>query len=313
MSERGGYRKQAPKQTVKAPGNPPGKIHPDWFWSMSGGIDSTAAYLLTRRALHENFSKRPVMSFWDTRIGIDLNQFYLEELADIYGEQLWTLRTEEKFEDWVANDDCPGGGAHPNIQNEVKGRQASKLNTLATLPVHVLGLRAGESNTRAEMDKVEVKDGFVEVRPVHRLTQRQCARIILEHEGCPINPFWIWPNCFSDCGCLANGDPSELDAVEEKFPWFAQRMREIEESAEADGLRGTLGWDGLTAVEKSAKRQEQEQATLNTCGDGCSRERDPVVVQAFEARIHGASASEAIDILDGQLRFDADRREVVVS
>lgn len=169
--------------------------------------------------------------------------------------------------------------------------------TLADLPVYVIGLRAGESDNRASLPKVVEKRRHVEVYPVHRLSKRDCARIILEHEDCPINPFWIWPDCFSDCGCLANGDPSELDAVEERFPWFGQRMREIEESADADGLRGILGWDGLTAEEKSARRQGQEQLTL--CGDGCQRKRDPVVVRAFRARIHGATPDESIAILDG--------------
>ena len=277
-------RKQAPKP------------HPDWFWSVSGGIDSTAAFLLTRD-IFENFSKRPVMVYFDTTIGVPLNRLYLEELADTYGEQLWTMRTDESFNEWVETDDCPGGGAHRNVRNELKGRQSSKLNTLADNPVHVIGLRAGESENRARFRKVEQKRRHVDVYPVHRLTRRDCARIILEHEECPINPFWIWPALFSDCGCLCNGDPSELDAVEAKFPWFAQRLREIEESAEADGLRGTLGWDGLTATEQSAVRAGQEQMTL--CSDGCQRERDPVVVQAFRARIHGATADESIVILDG--------------
>lgn len=306
----GNHRVQAPKQSVDAPGNPPGQIHPDWFWAMSGGIDSVAAYLLTRDAVHENYGKRPVMLFWDTRIGLPLNRFYLEELADTYDEQLWPLRTQEKFEDRVAKrgkfadrDDtgAPGAAQHGPVRNELKGRQADRLMTLAPLPVVILGLRAGESDERAEMDKVERKDGFTEVRPVHRLSKRDCARIILQHEKCPINPCWLWRHP-SDCFCLANGDPSELDAAEDRFPWFTQRIREYEEAAEPakeNEWSSVLGWDGLRAVERDAKEHGQEQATLTTCGGGCGRKQDPRITQAFRARLDGATAAEAIAILDG--------------
>ncbi len=282
------YRKLAPKLNDGE--------WPDWFLSMSGGIDSTAMYLLVRDALHENYGKRPLMTYFDTRIGVPLNRFYLEELADTYSEQLWTLRTHEKFEDRLQEDDAPGAAKHGPVRNELKGRQAGKLNTLASNPVHCIGIRRDESQSRSEFGKVSFKDKCAEVYPVLNLSKRECARIILEHEECPINPFWIWPRLFSDCGCLANGDPSELDAVEEKFPWFAQRLREYEESIEADGLRSQLGWSGLTASEQKAKKQNQEQMTL--CGDGCSRRQDPVIAQAFRARLNGASADEAIAMLE---------------
>lgn len=283
----GNFRKQAPRP------------HPDWFWCLSGGIDSTAAFLLTKDALHDNYQKRPVPVYWDTGVGLPLNRLFLEELTDRFDEQLVTWRTNQSFGRYVDENDAPGGGAHPDIRKLLKGQQSSKLTTLADHPVYVIGLRAGESRNRAALPKVVEKDRHVEVYPVHRLSQHDCARIILRHEDCPINPCWLWPHP-SDCFCLANGDPSELDAVEKRFPWFAQRLREIEEAADADGLRGTLGWDGLTAIEKSAREQGQQQMTL--CGEGCQRRREPAVVRAFRARIHGATSGEAISILD-----DADR------
>jgi len=306
MTDRSTNRKQAPKQSVPPPGNPPGQIHPDWFWAMSGGIDSTAAYLLTKDALHHNYSKRPVMLTWDTRIGLPLNRIYLEKLADTYDEMLWAARTQEKFEDRVARrgkyedrDDAgpPGGAQHSNVRNELKGRQADKLITLASLPVVVLGLRAGESEARAQMAKVEDKGDVVEVRPVHRLSKRDCLRIILQHESCPINPCWMWRHP-TDCFCLANGDPSELDAVEDRFPWFAQRLREYEEAAEADGWRDVLGWDGLLAVEKQAKEKGQKQCTLTTCGDKCGRKQDPVITEAIRTALVDGRR-EGIAVLNG--------------
>ena len=317
MGDTDRFRKQAPKQSVDAPGNPPGQVHPDWFWAMSGGIDSVAAFLVTRDAIHANYSKRPVMLHWDTRIGLPLNRLYLEELADTYGEMLIPVRTHEKFEDRVAKrgkfadrDDAgpPGGGQHGPVRNEVKGRQADKMMTLADLPVVVIGLRAEESDTRAEMDKVEHDDGVTEVRPVHRLSKRECARIILRHEECPINPCWLWRHP-SDCFCLANGDPSELDRAEERFPWFTQRIREYEEAAQPakdEEWSSVLGWDGLLAVERDAKQAGQKQTTITTCGGGCQREQDPRITEAFRARLNGATVEEAIALLDGLNPADVD-------
>lgn len=288
----GDYRKQGPRP------------HPDYFWLTSGGVDSVAAYLLSKDALHENFQKRPLLVYLDTRVGLPFQRMYVEELADTYGEQLWTLRTHEKFEDRVAGRDKfadrddtgpPGGGLHSDVQNELKGRQREKLADLCCgKPIYVTGIRAGESDTRASKPKGEELRKAQYVKPVYGLSKKDCAEIILRHEDCPINPAWTW-NHFTDCGCLSNGDPSELDAVEDRFPWFAQRLREYEEAADADGLRSILGWDGLTPDEKAARRDGMEQ--MNLCGEGCQRRRPPATVRAFEARIRGATVEEAVDIL----------------
>lgn len=287
------YRKQAPMQVVDAPNY----SHPDWFWSMSGGVDSVAAYLLTKDALRENYGKRPVMLTWDTRIGLPLNRLYLEKLADTYEEMLIPIRTFEQFEEWVAENGCPGAAAHGHVRNELKGRQASKINSMANNPVHVLGLRADESPDRAKMDKVEVNDRYVEVRPVHRLSKKDCAEIILRHEECPINPLWL-RNHATDCWCLAHGDPSELERVKDDFPWFHQRMKEIEEAAGSEGIEGTLGWSGLTAEEQEVVDDQDDQLTL--CGSGCQRKREQPTVEAFKARMEGATVEESVAVLRGE-------------
>lgn len=281
-----------PSNRIQAP-----KPHPDWFWSLSGGVDSTAAFLLTKDALRTseqggNFSKKPVAVYFDTRIGVPLNLLYIQELCDIYDVQLWTLRTEEKFEEWVENDGHPGPGAHPNVRNELKIRQASKLNTLADTPVHVLGLLAEESDERAQMAKVEQKDRHVEVRPVHRLSKVECARIILEHEECPINPLWMKRH-FTDCGCGANGDPSELRNLEEDFPWFAQRLREIEESANHNDATDTWGWGGLSAEEQKHLAHANDSGQMSLCSPGCTRKLDQEIVDAFVERVdNGPTAAQ---------------------
>jgi len=287
------FRKRAPGRT---------EDHPDWFWSLSGGIDSVAAFLVTKDALEShraggNFGKKPVALYLDTGVGVPLNRLYVEELCDTYGVQLWTLRTDESFREWMERDGAPGPGAHQEVRNELKDRQASKLVTLADNPIMVMGLAADESETRAAFPKVREMRRHTEVYPVHRLSRKERAEIILRHEECPRNPLWEHPAAIKDCGCLANGDPSELARTEEMFPEFAQRLREWEESINHDGLKGTLGWGGLTAEEQRAKEQGQTQTTLTTCTDGCQRQRDPAVVRAFKARSRGATVDEAVSIL----------------
>lgn len=275
--------------------------HPDWYWSLSGGIDSTAAFLLTKDALETdegggNYSKKPVAVYLDTGIGVPLNRFYVEELCDTYGVQLWTLRTDESFLDWLRSEGAPGGGAHGNVRRKLKDRQVSVLTTKSDFPVYVLGLAADESPNRAAMNKVVEKRRHVEVYPCHRMSLKERVKVILRHENCPLNILWEYPEVIKDCGCLCHGDPSELDRTEDLFPWFAQRLREWEESITHGGLKGTLGWNGLAPAKKSAMETGQEQLTL--CSDGCQRTRDPVVVQAIKARSRGASADEAIEILE---------------
>lgn len=287
------------------------KPWPDWFWSLSGGIDSAAAFIQTLDALRSyksggNFGKAPVAIYLDTRIGVPLNRLYVEQLTDWAGVQLWTLRTDESFLEWLRRDGAPGGGAHQEVRNELKDRQVSKLTTVADNPVYVLGIAADESDTRAEFPKVREMRRHVEVLPVHRLTRKERVEIILRSD-CPRNPLWQHPAVITDCGCLANGDPSELEKTIELFPEFGSRLREWEESITHDGLKGTLGWDGLTANEKDAKRHGQEQATLPMCADpsGCQRERDPAVVQAFRADARGVKTEEAVSILYEQPSAEA--------
>ncbi|MFP4218437.1 MAG: phosphoadenosine phosphosulfate reductase family protein [Salinarchaeum sp.] len=296
------YRKRAPGR----PGD-----HPDWFWSLSGGIDSTAALILTREALDTsnserdqsnydgNFAKKPVAIYLDTRIGVPLNRLYVEQLCDYFDVQLWTLRTDESFLEWLRRDGAPGPGAHGNVRNELKNRQSSKLTSLADNPVFVLGLSADESPNRAAMSKVVEKRRHVEVLPVHRLSLKKRAEVILRSD-IPRNPLWSYPEVIKDCGCSANGDPSEKEKTIELFPEFGQWLREWEEAIEHEFPKDTLGWGGLTSDEYAARRDGFEQATLSTCGSGfCQRERDPAVVRAFKADATGASVEEAVSILHG--------------
>lgn len=283
----------------QAPGKP--ETHPDWVLSLSGGVDSVAAALVAHDAIETrqaggNFAKKPIAVYLDTRIGVPLNRMYAEQFADWLGIQLWTLRTDEDFLDWIRRDGAPGAAAHQEVRNELKDRQVSLLTSKLDNPHYVLGISADESDTRASFDKVREMRRHVEVYPVHRLSRKKRVEIILRSD-CPRNPTWEMPGVITDCGCLANGDPSELDKTAEKFPAFAQRMREWEESITHDGLKGTLGWSGLTASEQRAKESGLEQSTLPMCSDGCGRRRDPAEVRAFRARSHGATIEESVSIL----------------
>lgn len=286
----------------RAPGN--AADHPDWVISMSGGVDSAAAALQTIDAIETdrqggNFAKKPLAIYLDTGVGVPLNRIYAEQLCDWLGIQLWTLRTDESFLEWLRRDGAPGAGAHQEVRNELKDRQVSLLTTKLDDPHFILGISADESDVRASFPKVREMKRHTEVYPVHRLSRKERVEMILRSD-CPRNPLWEMPGVISDCGCLANGDPSELDKTEEQFPEFAQRLREWEESISHDGLKGTLGWNGLSAEEQRAREQGQTQATLPMCSEGCSRRRDPAEVRAFKARSDGASIEEAVSILYGE-------------
>jgi 3'-phosphoadenosine 5'-phosphosulfate sulfotransferase (PAPS reductase)/FAD synthetase len=287
----------------RAPGRP--ADHPDWILSLSGGVDSTAAALTTIDALRShdhggNYAKAPVATYLDTRTGAPLNRLYVEQLCDWLDVQLWTLRTDEKFEAWLRRDGAPGSGAHQHVRNELKDRQVSKLTTMADRPVYVLGLAADESDTRATFPKARQLRRHTEVYPVHRLTRPDRVEIVLR-SGCPINPLWLHPDVIHDCGCLCNGDPSEKEKTMELFPAFGQRLDEWEEAITHEFPHDTLGWSGLSADEQAARRDGLRQDTLPMCtdGGGCSRQRDPAEVRAFEARAGGATVGESVSILRG--------------
>lgn len=295
------------------PKRAPGKVetHPDWVISFSGGVDSVAAGLTAYQAIETdrqggNFGKKPFAIYLDTRTGVPLNRIYVEQFCDWLGIQLWTLRTDESFLEWLRRDGAPGAGAHQEVRNELKDRQVSLLRSKLDKPTFVLGISADESDTRAGFSKVREmrrsdngKLRHVEVYPVHRFTRKERVEIILR-SNCPINPLWTMRGVITDCGCLANGDPSELEATIEAFPQFGGRLKEWEESITHEGLKGTLGWGGLTADEKAAKRDGYVQETLPMCAEGCVRETDPAEIKAFKARSRGASIEKSVSILYSQ-------------
>jgi 3'-phosphoadenosine 5'-phosphosulfate sulfotransferase (PAPS reductase)/FAD synthetase len=289
------------KNRKRAPGRP--EEHPDVVFSLSGGVDCVAAMLTALEAFETvqadgNMAKKPFGLYLDTRTGTPLNRLYVEQLCDWAGIQLACWRTDEQFEQHLADDDAPGPGRHQRVRNELKDRQASRLVTLSGDIIMILGIAADESETRAGFDKVREMKRHIEIYPVHRLSRKERVEIIIR-SCCPINPLWLEPKAIRDCGCLCNGDPSELDKTEELFPHFAQRLREWEEAINHDGIKDTLGWGGLTATDKDLEKNDHQQATITTCDiqGGCPTARDPAEVRAFQAIANGETVERAVEIL----------------
>ena len=67
------------------------------------------------------------------------------------------------------------------------------------------------------------------------------------------------------------GSPEELIELEANgFGWFAQRLREIEESVEKMDKTATWGWGGLSRKEQIAETAKNDDAQLSLCGPSCA-------------------------------------------
>jgi len=241
---------------------------PDWFYLMSGGKDSVAAALLADQAIQQNYQKTPVAVYLDTTVGIPANRLYVEELCDRMGWQLWTLRTNENYDTRIQENGCPGPADHSRTYNALKGRQISKLATLADEPVYVTGINKHESEQRARSRKADYSQRRWHVKPVFTWTDSEIAAYV--HEHAPVqNPLW-GTNYFQDCACGAMATPEELiDATADGFEWFVQRLREYEESAEFQDKRGTWGWGGTNDKMQRALDHENDDGQMTLCGESC--------------------------------------------
>lgn len=240
----------------------------DWFYLMSGGKDSVAAALMADKAIQQNYQKTPVAVYLDTTVGIPANRIYVEELCDRMGWQLWTLRTHEHYRDRVQENGCPGPADHSRTYNVLKGRQLSKLTTVATNPVFVTGINKHESRQRAQSGKADKKQRRWHVKPIFTLTDGEIREYVEQHA--PVtNPLWD-TNYFQDCACGAMATPEELiDAAGDGFGWFVQRIREYAESAEFQDKRGTWGWGGASEKMQRALDHENDNDQMTLCGESC--------------------------------------------
>lgn len=241
---------------------------PDWFYLQSGGKDSVAAALAVDDAITQNYQKTPVAVYLDTTVGIPANRFYVEELCDRMGWQLWTLRTHQKYADRVEENGCPGPADHGRTYNVLKGRQMDKLATVAGNPVYVTGINRDESPARAKADKADYTNRRWHVKPILEWSEDRVRDYV--DQNAPVkNPLWQ-NNYFQDCACGAMASPEELiDAAGDGFDWFVQRIREYEESAEFQDKRSTWGWGGTTEKMQRALDHKNDDDQLTLCSDGC--------------------------------------------
>jgi len=64
---------------------------------VSGGQDSVTAAHYT----HNDIREMDALVYLDTGTGADKNRKYVEDFADWMGLQLWTLRTNENYDEMV--------------------------------------------------------------------------------------------------------------------------------------------------------------------------------------------------------------------
>lgn len=244
---------------------------PDWFILVSGGKDSVVAAHMTYPALSENYRKRPVVIYLDTGVGLDAQRIYVEQLCDYYGWLLWTLRTNEDYEETVQENGHPGPSQHSLIQNKLKGRQRQKLSTISGDAHFITGIRWEESNARAGTPKAHYDKGTRAwyYKPIAHMSESDLEAYIDEHD-IPRNPLWDEPH-FSDCGCGAMGSPEELIELEANgFENVAQRIREIEDSVEMMDRTSTWGWAGLDRKGRRAEDAKNDDNQLSLCGPSCA-------------------------------------------
>jgi len=236
---------------------------------VSGGMDSAVAAHVSVR-----WGPCDLLVYLDTGTGLDANREYVEEFADTLGVQLWTLRTQESFEERVNEDGFPGPAEHGRMYRKLKERQIGRLATLSggrrnKSDLHLwTGVRRQESKRRMSNVTPE-QDGprWTWHAPIHDWSKADCREYIAEFE-IPKNDLWDQLGRSGDCFCGCFGNPEEkidLEAAGETD--HADWLRNLERSTDADDERGRWAWGALTDAEARAERIDSNQMTLcSTCG-----------------------------------------------
>lgn len=241
---------------------------------VSGGMDSTvAAHVADDRV------DLDMLVYLDTGTGLEENREYLETLADEIGLQLWTLRTNESYEEKVLEHGFPGPGRHSIMYRSLKERQLDKLSTICngngtSANLHLwTGVRSSESERRmAHVDPVKEARRWTWHAPIHDWTKQQCRDYINEH-GLPENPIWESINRSGDCFCGAFGNPCEkIDlrarGYESHADWINDLEGAVEKALDVPDERVIWGWGALSGVEQRAVAAELDPAQMPLCS-GC--------------------------------------------
>jgi len=236
------------------------------FALLSGGRDSVvAAHKMFQDA--ENDRKNPVAVYLDTTIGITENREYIEDLCDRYNWQLWTLRTQENYEELVRKYGFPGPAKHQMAYAALKERQLRKLGSIAEDPVFYTGIRRHESRRRMGNAEYEQEQhGALWKSEIIDWTIQDVKEYIDEHD-IPESPLWDKGH-FKDCGCGAYGTPEELLELEANHPEIYEEIRELENSLDRQDEYGVWGNNGLSRAQVRAERTPDDAITLcSFCGE----------------------------------------------
>jgi len=231
---------------------------------VSGGKDST----VTAHKADEEVGL-DLLAYLDTRTGADDTLEYVQELADALDIQLWTLRTNESYEEWVEEHGFPGPQMHFMAYNKLKDRQLQKLATVCGGELHFYaGYRKSESDRRMRnVEPTQEYDRWTVHAPIHDFSEQDVWDYIETHD-LPHNELWDTLGRSADCWCGAYGSPEELiDAEACGLEDVVSDIRDLESDIERDDERDVWGWGGMSNVEQRAARESGKSMKL--CSD-CS-------------------------------------------
>jgi 3'-phosphoadenosine 5'-phosphosulfate sulfotransferase (PAPS reductase)/FAD synthetase len=248
----------------------------------SGGMDSTVA-------AHLSVTEGPcdLLVYLDTGTGLDSNREYVEELADAWGVQLWTLRTQKNFDEMVIEDGFYGPSMHPMLFRSLKERQLGRLATMTAgrgnqTDLHCwTGVRSDESDRRAKTVNSESHGArWTYHAPIADWTKEDCREYMNEHD-LPRNPLWDTLHRSGDCFCGAYASFSEvLDLRAAGEDDHADWIRELEEQVDLDEKqeRERWGWGGMNPDEQKRARAEQDDDQMLLCANCGITSSDPDIV-----------------------------------
>lgn len=231
----------------------------------SGGMDSAVA---THVAMQ--WGPAEIVVYLDTGTGLDENREYVEDYCDEFGWQLWTLRTNESYEDRVKEHGFPGPSRHGIMYRSLKERQLGRAAARLKGDVHYwTGVRRQESERR--MRNVTPESEHAGGRwywraPIHDWSKDDCEDY-LNAFGIPRSDLWSTLGRSGDCFCGCFGSPEEkLDLRAAGCGYHADWLEELEESVETGDETELWAWGALSDVERRAERVDDDQMTLcSTC------------------------------------------------
>lgn len=236
-----------------------------------GGLDSAVAAHASIR-----WGPSDLLVYLDTRTGAVENHRYVGRLADHLGTQLWTLRTNEDYEEKVREEGFPGPPRHGMMYRSLKERQLDRLATMCAgrgnkSDLHLwTGVRRRESVQRmGRVAPVQEAERWTWHAPICNWSIEEVKRYRRRFR-IPKNPLWTTLGRSGDCFCGCFGSPEELiDAEAAGCERLVRKLRSLEASIEAEDEKGRWAWGGMSEVYRRAERVDEQQMTLcAACGGG---------------------------------------------